>query len=301
MTAKSLVRITLLAGAMALAAPVFAADPSMHDVYVAAEAGKYTEAQAMMDEVLKAHPNSGKAHFVEAELLAKQGKFSAAQGELSTAEKLSPGLSFAKPEAVTNLRALLAKGQAAPASYAQQPVRSNNGYANNGYNNRSDSGLPWGTLLILGLGLVGFIVFASRFMARRQAEAQAYNPGYSPAPPAPGYPPGTYPQQGYGPGYGPGYGQPAQPGIGSRIAGGLATGAAVGAGIVAGEALMHHFTDGDRNANAADRPRNDIVYDDPSRDDLLKRDDMGGNDFGVSDSGSWDDGGGGGGGGSDWD
>jgi uncharacterized membrane protein YgcG len=92
--------------------------------------------------------------------------------------------------------------------------------------------------------------------------------------------------------------------MGSRIMGGLATGAAVGAGIVAGEALARQFTGGhEANAANVDQQRNDIVYDDPAaRQDLLRRDDMGGNDFGAS--GGWDDGGSGGGdsgGGGDWD
>ncbi|TFW22775.1 tetratricopeptide repeat protein [Duganella callida] len=308
MTAKSIARITMLAGALALAAPVFAAEPTIHDVYVAAEAGKYAEAQAMMDEVLKAHPNSATAYFVEAELQAKQGQFDSARASLAKAEQLSPGLPKVKPEAVTKLRALLNQGS--KASYAQQPARSNgSGYGSGGYARAPESsGFSWGGILIIGLGLAGFIWLATRFMQRRQQQQapDAYNPsGYNPGGQQPGYAPGAYPQQGYGPGYGqPGYPQPQQPGMGSRIMGGLATGAAVGAGIVAGEAIARSFT-GDHGSSAGhDQQRNDIVYDDPSsRDELLRRDDMGGNDFGVS-GGGWVDGGGGGGdsgGGGDWD
>jgi hypothetical protein len=56
----------------------FAADEvSMHEVYQAAESGKLNEAQAMIAEVLRAHPDSARAHYVEAELLAKQGKLTA--------------------------------------------------------------------------------------------------------------------------------------------------------------------------------------------------------------------------------
>ncbi|WP_343729776.1 tetratricopeptide repeat protein [Duganella sp.] len=312
MTAKSIARITMLAGALAFAAPVFAAEPTIHEVYVAAEAGKYAEAQAMMDQVLKAHPNSATAYFVEAELQAKQGQFVAAQASLAKAEQLSPGLPKVKPEAVAKLKALLAEGQ--KTNYTQQPARhANNGgganYGSGGYANApQSSGISFSGILIIGLGLAGFIWLATRFMQRRQQQAASdqYNPaGYHPGA-APGYAPGGYPQQGYPqPGYGqPGYGQPAQPGMGSRIMGGLATGAAVGAGFVAAEALARQFT-GNHDSNAGhDQPRNDIIYDDPSsRDELLRRDDMGGNDFGVS--GGWDDGGGGGGdsggGGGDWD
>ncbi|ELX09377.1 hypothetical protein Jab_2c14430 [Janthinobacterium sp. HH01] len=308
MTAKSFARMTLLASALALAVPAFAAEPTVHDVYVAAEAGKYTEAQELMDQVLKAHPNSATAHFVEAELLAKQGKFAAAQGELATAERLSPGLPKVNPNALAKLRTLLADGQKPKANYSQQqPARSNANYNNGNYGAPQSSGIPWGTILILGGGLLGFIWLASRFMSRRNAQNDAsYNPaGYNPGGgAAPGYAPGAgYPQQGYPQ---QGYGQPQQgSGMGSRIMGGLATGAAVGAGIVAGEAIARQFTGGSHDSGAQAAPRNDIVYDDPSRDELLRRDDMGGNDFGVS--GGWGDssGGGGGdsggGGGGDWD
>lgn len=321
MTAKSIVRMTMLAGALALTAPVFAAEPTIHEVYVAAEAGKYTEAQAMMDQVLQAHPNSATAHFVEAELLAKQGKFAAAQTSLAKAEQLSPGLPKVKPEALSKLKTLLAEGQ--KTNYSQQPARKNtsgsggNGYSSGGYANApQSSGISMGGILIIGLGLAGFIWLAVRFMRRRQEQQMVNDNYYNPGGQQPGYAPGGgYPQQPGGPGYGQaGWGQqgypqggypqqPAQPGMGSRIMGGLATGAAVGAGIVAGEALARQFTGGHEANAATPDQRNDIVYDDPSaREDLLRRDDMGGNDFGTS--GGWDDGGGGGGdsgGGSDWD
>lgn len=299
MTAMNIVRTTLIASALALSAPVFAADPTMHEVYLAAEAGKYTEAQAMMDQVLRAHPNSGKAHFVEAELLAKQGKMSEAKAELSKAEQLAPGLPFAKPGTVEKLRLILATP--APAHRAAAaPVTSPN-YGQQAQPARpASSGLPWGMLLILGAGLVGFIVLASRFMAKRQAQAQG-PAGMAPyAPGAPqGYAPGYGQPQGWGQ-QGATMGQPQGSGMGSRIMGGLATGAAVGAGVVAGEALMRHFTEGNNSGSRDhERSRDDIVYDDPTQRNNLAGDDMGGTDFGVSDSGSWDDAGSGGGGGSD--
>ncbi|MBA5689218.1 tetratricopeptide repeat protein [Rugamonas apoptosis] len=304
MTALKFVRTTLIASALALSAPVFAADPTMHEVYLAAEAGKYTEAQAMMDQVLRDHPNSGKAHFVEAELLAKQGKMSQAQAELSKAEQLAPGLPFAKPGTVEKLRLVLSQPTPAQRGAAATAAAARPNYGQQQPAPRpADSGLPWGMLLILGAGLVGFIVLASRFMSRRQAQAQG-PAGMAPyAPGAPqGYNPGYGQPQGWGQ-QGANMGQPQGPGMGSRIMGGLATGAAVGAGVVAGEALMRHFTEGD-NANRErghGDTRNDIVYDDPAQRNQAGND-MGGNDFGVSDSGSWDDnsGGGGGGGSDDW-
>lgn len=274
MSKPNVIRMGLLSLALLCAAPVYAAaDPSMHEVYLAAEAGKFSEAQAMMDKVLLDHPNSGKAHFVEAELLAKQGRLSQAEAELAKAERLAPGLPFAKPDAVAKLRAHLAPLRAsaprAGAAYAPQAPASAGG------------GMPWGWLLG-GAGLIAFIVFASRLMARRNGPvyAQGGNPNYASNPAMPGYggAPGAPMAGGAG-------------GIGSGIMGGLATGAAMGAGLVAGEALMHHFTDG--NGNRVRAPE------EPARTDAPLPDDMGGNDFGVSDNSSWDDSGGGGGG-DDW-
>lgn len=317
MTAKSIARITLLASALALSAPVFAAEPSVQEVYAAASAGKYSEAQSMLDQVIAAHPKSGTAYFVQAELQAKQGQFEAARASLAKAEQLTPGLPKVKPEALTKLRTLLDEGSK---TYAQKPARGN-GYESGGYAREPEAkGFSFGGILIIGLGLAGFIWLATRFMQRRQQQQAVNDPynQYNPGAQQPGYAPGGYPQQqgvnqpGWGQqgypqqqGYGqPGYPQQQQPGMGSRIMGGLATGAAVGAGFVAAEAIARQFTGNHNEANAAshDQPRNDIVYDDPSsRDELLRRDDMGGNDFGVS--GGWDDGGGGGGdsGGGDWD
>lgn len=294
MSARSFIRTTFVAAALAstvaFSAPAFAADASMDEVYQAAKAGKYTEAQAMMDKVLQDHPNSGKAHFVEAELLAKQGKFAAAKMELSTAQRLAPGLPFAKPAAVQNLQNLLndapnAQPTSRPTSYAPQQQQAPSG------------GVPWG-LLIVGVGLIGFIVFAVKFMGRRNNPTYSFNGGNGA--PQPGMQPAM---QGYGnqygaPAMGPGMGGGlGGGGIGSGIVGGLATGAALGAGMVAGEALVHHFTDGDRNSsnnNFTPAPAAPDNYD-----QRLRNDDMGGNDFGVSDSSSWDDSSSGGGGGDD--
>ena len=265
--------LLMLASAAFISGAASAAEPSLHEVYQAAEAGRLNEAQTMMREVLTAHPKSGKAHFVEAELLAKQGQLQKAETELATAEQLSPGLPFAKPQSVQNLRRQLGTSPRAssvdlPHVQAVQPA--------------AESSMPWG-MLFAGIGLIGFIVLAARFMAQRN--------------PAPAFGGGAL--AGSGPGnISPSYGQPMQPygaggvspmpaqgaGLGSRVMSGLATGAAVGAGVVAGEALMHHFMDGKES------PAQQILPKDAGpliQDNSLN--DMGGADFGVSDTSSWDD------------
>ncbi len=252
-----------------LATPAFAEEePTMHQVYLAAEAGKFSEAQSMMDKVLHDHPDSAKAHFVEAELLAKQGLLSNASVELGTAERLQPGLPFAKPEAVNNLKSRISSAQngtAQPNIGAQSMPPAVKDW------------MPW-ILLILGIGLV--VLFIG-YMSRRNSNRVPANSYGGNAPGSNMSPVGAS-------GAGSIMGQPAAGGMGSGLMGNLATGAALGAGVVAGEALMHHFIDGDKNNVLPEQPRHDASpWAAPS--DIADNDDMGGTDFGVADSSSWDD------------
>jgi hypothetical protein len=64
----------------------------------------------MMRVVLRDHPESAKAHYMEAEVLVRLKRPDEARIELHTAERLAPGLPFATPEAVRDLRKLIEEG-----------------------------------------------------------------------------------------------------------------------------------------------------------------------------------------------
>ncbi|WP_031438099.1 tetratricopeptide repeat protein [Methylobacter tundripaludum] len=265
MLKRSIITLALLL----LAAPAFAEDdPTMHQVYLAAEAGKFNEAQSMMDKVLHDHPNSAKAHFVEAELLAKQGMFSSAGVELNTAERLQPGLPFAKPEAVKSLKSRISS----VSNGAVQP--------STGTQSIPSTVKDWMPAILLLLG-IGLIIVLIGFMSRRNSNMLPAN-SYTSNGPGSNIPPvGAN-------GTGSVMGQPATGGVGSGIMGNLATGAALGAGVVAGEALMHHFIDGDKNNVIPEPPHHDTSpWSTPSS--VSENDDMGGTDFGIADASSWDD------------
>jgi uncharacterized protein len=262
----------VLGATFGLGSPSFAqaADPTMNQVYEAAAAGHLDQAQQMITQVLEHRPNSAKAHYVQAELFAKEGKIALARAELGTAERLNPGLTEFSAHSVQELKGQLGQssgGRSVSPRIVSEP--------------RAAPHFPWGGLL---LGLIVVVALFALFRRR--------TPSYTQFPTAgPGTGPGGAPT-GYGPGYGPA--PMGGGGMGSGIAGGLASGLAVGAGVVAGEELAHHFLDGGRreggvipSAEAAEPGSNS---------------DMGGNDFGTNDPGSWDDGGGGmgGGGGDDW-
>lgn len=264
---------TTLTWAMSFSAPALAdaADPTVHQIYEAAEAGHLDQAQQMMDQVLRDHPKSAKAHYVQAELYAKESKAALGRAELGQAEELDPGLPHENPRSVQALKAQLGMG----VRTTQSPHAPSIGAA------PAPSHFPWGTALIVVL-IVGVVWL----MFRRR-------------PTSPQYPAGGSPVMGGGPGtYGgpAGYGAaPMGGGVGSGMAGGLASGLAVGAGVVAGEELAHHFLDGSTREATVLPPA-------AENNDSQKsgNSDLGGSDFGVNDSGSWDDSGGGGGGGDDW-
>lgn len=275
-------------------------EPTLNQVYEAAQAGRMEQAQTMMQQVLVAHPNSARAHFVQAELSARQGQLGRARDSFATAEKLAPGLPFAKPEAVQALRSQLAGKGSSPV--VREPV-----------NRRLDSGVPaapassfpWG----LGLALVGGAIAIGYFLKRKTPVAPA---AYSNQGPVQGS--GLTGPQSFGTGgnamqppygqppYGqPGYGQPpAGTGMGGRLAGGLATGLAVGAGVMAAQAIGKNLMG--NNEHSAHQPDSATGN---AYEPIGGNNDLGGQNFGVNDAGGgWDDGGSvasSGDGGGDWD
>lgn len=305
---------------LAGAGPAMAqSEPTLNDIYTAAKAGRIEEAQKLVTHVLVLHPQSAKAHYVQAELFARQNKLSDARTSLATAEKLAPGLSFARPEAVQALRDQLATGNRSPAATTAPPAHA---ATLGGVGPAPDSGQSsW----MLQVGLAIAVIAGGYFIFRRKAPVAAptamdNGPAAYPA----GYAPGSMPAQNNGlngpqtfgaaasPGYAPGYQQPyspaypqqqpqqpQSPGFGRQIAGGVATGLAVGAGVMAAQALARNLSERNEGGN----PRATEGSGGQAQAPLSNvNTDMGGQDFGIADGGSWDDGGASdGGGGGDWD
>ena len=146
-------------------------DPTLNQIYATAQAGKLDEAQGMINKVLVDHPKSGKAHFVQAELFARQGKLDLSQDSLDSAEKLSPGFPFAKSEAIQALRSQIAnkarsKSFGSAAAQFASPVTL------------VKPALPsWGLpLLLTGSAIVGGYLFFRRKAPSMAQQASYANP-----------------------------------------------------------------------------------------------------------------------------
>jgi hypothetical protein len=292
---QTALRWLLLAAFLHAGLAVAQQEPTMAQIYTTAQAGKLDQAQVMVQQVLVAHPKSAKAYFVQSELFARQGNLPKAREALSTAEQFAPGLPFAKPEAVQALQ----KQLNAPRNVAVPATASAT------YNTPSVA-KPSSSWLLPAV-LAAVVIAAGYFMFRRKpAQTFDSNPGYGNGLNGPqnfgngGMQPAMQPnmQGGYGqqPMYGqPGYGQPAGSGMGGRIMGGVATGLAVGAGVMAAQAIGRNLMG---NQDAGSHPvdnTNAGNYEAIGSSNT----DMGGQNFGVSDT-SWDDAGSADAGG-DWD
>ncbi len=266
--------------ATSVGAAVAQAEPSLKQIYDTAQSGKVAEAQVMVQQVLTLHPQSAKAHFVQAELFARQGNAARARESLAQADKLAPGLPFANAASVSALREQLVVKTAAvsPSAGARAGNTALGDSVTSAAPAPAGSSFPLGLGLALGGAAIGAAIFFSRKKSTAPRTPSSTPEGYVPptanfnaragmgtgmgsglsgpqtfgngSPAAPGVGIAANSNPGFGnPGYGnAGYGQPVPPaggamsGMGGRLAGGLATGLAVGAGVMAAQAIGNSFS-----------------------------------------------------------
>ncbi len=255
---RILALIALLAS-MALAT-AWAALPTPHDIQTAVQAGNFTLANQEMVQVLAAHPNSGKAHYIDARLLAKEGQWSRVQAELARARQLDPAMGFVHPQTL-----------AAFTQQLQVHVRTQN---------QTEAPQPasrGGYILWAMLGVLAFLAVLGGLYRAQTRRPVVFTPGAAPygQPQMPGYPPGTNPG---------GYPMAQQPGMGggSGLMGTLGAGLAAGAGFAVGETLVDKLFD----HGATGAGQGGLLPGAGSSSDASIPDDQ---NFGLTDASSWSD------------
>ncbi|HEY4146513.1 tetratricopeptide repeat protein [Pinirhizobacter sp.] len=195
------------------------ADDSPKAVQAAIAQGNYPLAEQELRQAITEHPQSAKAHYVLAQVLAHQGNIGEASTEAGKAQSLDPKIGFTDPAKFQHFQAELRQATA-PAPARAAPVRRDASGAAAPVPfqvEKSHTSIwPW----VLGLVVIGGIVMVMR---RRQ----------SPPPGGAGYGYGQGPNTNVPPGF-PGGGYPPQnqgSGMGGSFLGGLA-GGALGAAAV---------------------------------------------------------------------
>ena len=239
--------ISALVLSLAAFTTVVVAQPTVKEIYQTAQTDKQ-QALSMINEVIRSHPNSARAYYIQSELLLQNGKKVEARSAFVRAQQLDPNLSFAKPESVERLRTALGikpKGALSDINTDQ--------------------------LILWGCGILLVILIAIMFMRRKKPPVPDYVSSYNlqPRPITPfnqnsaTQPAGAQPTQQATPAAG-----------GSGIMGSLAQGAAMGVGVAAGATLANHLLNGNKSSAAPVESAPSVPTYTPD------------SDFGVMDSGS---------------
>jgi len=286
----------LLACSFALSSALAFALPSPKDIDAAVNAGRLSQAESMLREVIQEKPQSAKAHYELGQVLARQEHYADAQIALKKAKELDPALKFAASTEKFNETfdkvSRLAQGPSATSvasglSPAARPTAPSATAA--AVPSPSEPAFPLSYIL---LGVASLVILAL-VLRRSKANAAPAATGFSAAPGAT-MPGGTATApRGFGAqftpnapmngqGYAPGP-QPMGGGMGSGIGGAVIGGLA---GVAAGYALSKalegdHHSNNSSNANQAGNNNSYVPIDSPTQPDL------GGFDSGSE--GGWDD------------
>jgi hypothetical protein len=277
---KTLLAFTLFSVALAATA----AD-SPKDVQALIARGDYSGAETMLRQAVSEHPQSAKAHYVLAEVLAHEGNIGDAKAEAGKAATLDPAIRFTDPARFQQFQARLNQALAPESSTRTSSRQASYGSPAPAEATPRASSFPLTGLLVIG-GVIALIAFL--WSRRRRAAAPPFPNAPYGAPQQPPPPPyGGYP--GYGNNYAP---PPTSSGAGAAVAAGLG---GLAAGALLDEAFRSHrggeetVRDAGFIGGADAPPPSQQAYDD-LRDEPI---DMGNNDS------SWDQGGSDGGGNDD--
>ena len=254
----NLKRVLAALGLALLAWSAFAL-PTLEAVQAEIGQGHYVQAETMMSEVVAAKPNSAKAHYIYAEILAHNKRFDQAMTQAAQAKSIDPSLKFTQPEKFRAFEQLLERERSAaqsakPAAVTQAPERKA-AAAVTPAPAPSNSIPSW----IWALGGAAAALLAWRLWNGRQqalANASANAPANTyAAPAAAGV--NSY-SQAYAPAQAAGYGAPQAAGYyppqQAPRSGMLGTGMAVAGGVAAGmlaAKLLEGHSDGGNAGHAA--------------------------------------------------
>jgi hypothetical protein len=297
----------LTVGVCLLGAGLAWALPSPKDIESAVQAGQYTQAEAMLREVLQDKPQSAKAHYELGQVLAHLQRYKEAQSQLLTAKDIDPALKFAaSPEKFNGVLSKVNELAKAPStSVVMEPAVSSGTQV---AAKTVQEAIPSATSPLTFVWIAIAALLALGLWLRRSAATNTNTAARTPMPTAMGTPMSTpmgnpAAPRGFGaqftPNAQPGYagvpqGYAAQP---TNSGGSTMTGAVVGglAGVAAGYALSkamegdHHTAAPAAGAPAASNNSGYVPFDTPAQADLGSFDAGSGSDWDNADGGGGSD------------
>jgi len=89
--------MAVVASLMLVSAAAFAAVPTAGQIEQSMTQGNWSQADSQLNEVLQAHPNNAKAHYLYAQVLDREGRSSDALAQVQQARTLDPAIKFTDP------------------------------------------------------------------------------------------------------------------------------------------------------------------------------------------------------------
>lgn len=167
----------LIGAALCFSALASAASPTEQQVQAALSRGDYADAQQMLAQVVQAHPDSARAHYLYAQVLDRNGQAADAVAQLDLAHQADPAMKFTQPSRLAavekriradaaqaaqprNLSSGTVPMQAAATSMMSAPVR------------HGSSPLSWLAIIVVLAAVVAILVWGVR-RSRRNDESRS--------------------------------------------------------------------------------------------------------------------------------
>jgi len=190
------------------------------EVEAAIQQGNYTLAEQDLRQAIVEHPQSAKAHYLLAQVLAHEGNIGDAQKEASQAKALDPKIGFTSPAKFEQFQSELNQALA-PATGVRRPAATPREARYAAAEQPAAAPRSSGSIWPWVIGAIIVVLLFGWFRRRQQGvmNNQGYgNQGYGAPGPQNPYGNGPYPPPGYQPG------PQGGSGIGGSILGGLAGG-----------------------------------------------------------------------------
>ncbi|WP_277183313.1 lipopolysaccharide assembly protein LapB [Caballeronia sp. BR00000012568055] len=171
--------LTALALVLSLASPLAFAVPTAQQVEQSMTQGNWQQADAQLTEVLDAHPKNAHAHYLYAQVLDREGRYSDALSQLNQAKSIDPSLSFTDP---TRFAETFAHIQSHARSGSSNTARSSATTTSNPFNQSSEMAPApqkhgpsmgmWAGLIVL-IGAIALVLRWGLRRARARDDGQA--------------------------------------------------------------------------------------------------------------------------------
>lgn len=106
---------------LAVSASVFAAVPSLAQVEQSVSQRNWQRADAQLSEVIQAHPDSARAHYLYGQVLDREGRAADALAQIERAKSLDPSIHFTNPSTFAQTEARVRADANRAANAARPP------------------------------------------------------------------------------------------------------------------------------------------------------------------------------------